>query len=108
MKDGAHARSLYDGDALVAEYDGSGTLTNRFVHGSKAAADDPLLCYVGTGTGTKRYLHADHLGSVVAVTNSSGGALLGTVATTVAIIAVASAGFLLLTGRINVRRAARS
>jgi RHS repeat-associated protein len=37
------------------------------------AADDPLLWYVGSGTGTKRYLHADHLGSVVAATNTSGG-----------------------------------
>jgi type IV secretory pathway VirB2 component (pilin) len=33
------------------------------------------------------------------------GTLLGTVATTIAIIAVASVGFLMLTGRIDVRRA---
>jgi type IV secretory pathway VirB2 component (pilin) len=35
------------------------------------------------------------------------GAVLGTVATTVAVIVVASVGFLMLTGRIDVRRAAQ-
>ena len=35
------------------------------------------------------------------------GTLLGTVATTVAIIAIAAVGFLMLTGRIDVRRAAQ-
>jgi len=35
------------------------------------------------------------------------GTLLGTVATAVAVIAVAAVGFLMLTGRIDVRRAAR-
>jgi len=35
------------------------------------------------------------------------GTLLGTVATTVAIVAVAAVGFLMLTGRIDVRRAAQ-
>ena len=64
-------RFLTDGDALVAEYDSSGNVTNRYVHGSNAAADDPLLWYVGSGTGTKRYLHADHLGSIVAATNGA-------------------------------------
>jgi len=36
------------------------------------------------------------------------GTLLGTLATVVAIIAVASIGFLMLTGRINARRAAKA
>ena len=35
------------------------------------------------------------------------GALLGSIATIVAIIAIASVGFLMLTGRIDIRRAAR-
>ena len=35
------------------------------------------------------------------------GSLLGTVATTVAVIAVASVGFLLMSGRVDVRRAAQ-
>jgi RHS repeat-associated protein len=71
-KGSADTRFLYDGDALVAEYDGSGTLTNRYVHGSNAAADDPLVWYVGAGLTSRHFLHADHLGSIVAVTNSSG------------------------------------
>jgi RHS repeat-associated protein len=70
VKGAANTRFLYDGDALVGEYDGSGNLTNRYVHGTNLTADDPLLWYVGSGTGTKRYLHADHLGSIVAATNN--------------------------------------
>jgi RHS repeat-associated protein len=72
QKGSADTRFLYDGDALVAEYDASGNLINRYVHGSNAAADDPLVWYLGGGTGTKRFLHADHLGSIVAATNASG------------------------------------
>ncbi len=73
VKSAANTRFLYDGDALVGEYDGAGNLTNRYVHGSNVAADDPLVWYVGAGTATKHYLHADHLGSIVAATNVSGG-----------------------------------
>jgi RHS repeat-associated protein len=64
-------RFLYDGDALVAEYDAAGTLKARYVHGTDAKADDPLVWY---DNGTKRWLHSDHLGSVVAVTDGSGAA----------------------------------
>jgi len=71
VKSASNTRFLYDGDALVGEYDSGGTLTNRYVHGSNLAADDPLLWYVGSGTATKRYLHADHLGSIVAATNGA-------------------------------------
>ncbi|MEG3155128.1 RHS repeat-associated core domain-containing protein, partial [Sphingomonas sp. RB1R13] len=39
------------------------------VHGSNAAADDPLVWYSGTST---RWLHANHQGSIVAVTDGSG------------------------------------
>jgi RHS repeat-associated protein len=74
----ANTRFIYDGDAMIAEYDGTGTLTNRYVHGSSAAADDPLVWYVGSGTGTKRYLHADHLGSIVAATNSGSAPTINT------------------------------
>jgi RHS repeat-associated protein len=70
VKGSANTRFLYDGDALVAEYDGTGALTNRYVHGSNTAADDPLIWYATGGT-VKRYLHADHLGSIVAATNPS-------------------------------------
>jgi RHS repeat-associated protein len=62
-------RFVYDGDALVAEYDYSGNLVHRYVHGSDTGADDPLVWYDG---GTIRYLHADHQGSIVATTNTAG------------------------------------
>lgn len=67
----ASSRFLYDGDALVAEYDGAGTMTARYVHGSDAKADDPLVWY---GNGETHWLHADLRGSIVAATNGSGGA----------------------------------
>jgi RHS repeat-associated protein len=61
---------LYDGDELVAEYNASGTLLRRYVHG--IGVDDPLVWYEGTGTSNKRYLLADERGSIVAETDQSG------------------------------------
>jgi RHS repeat-associated protein len=63
-------RLLYDGDALVAEYDSSGNLLRRYVHGP--GIDEPLVWYEGSSLATRRFLHADHEGSIVAVSNSSG------------------------------------
>jgi YD repeat-containing protein len=65
---------LYDGDAMVLEYDGYGNILNRYVHGSNAAADDPLVWYSGSGISStsRRYLHADHEGSIVATSDGSG------------------------------------
>jgi len=62
---------LYDGDAMVAEYDANGALKVRYIHG--VGVDDPLAAYIGVGTGNKRWLHADERGSIVAQTTSSGG-----------------------------------
>ncbi|HEX8586284.1 MAG TPA: RHS repeat-associated core domain-containing protein [Allosphingosinicella sp.] len=63
---------LYDGDALIAEYDGNGALLRRYVHG--AGADEPLLWFegAGVGSGNRRYLYASHQGSTMAVGDSSG------------------------------------
>jgi RHS repeat-associated protein len=61
---------LYDGDELVAEYDGSGTLLRRFVHG--AGADDPILWYEGAGVTGRRSLFAAHQGSIIAVADAVG------------------------------------
>jgi RHS repeat-associated protein len=58
---------LYDGDALVAEYDGAGTRLRRYVHG--IGADVPLVWYEGD---SRRYLEANHQGSIVAVTDGGG------------------------------------
>jgi len=63
-KGAADTRFLYDGDALVAEYDASGVLTDRYVHGSDQKADDPLVWYGVSGV---RWLHGDHQGSIVAI-----------------------------------------
>jgi RHS repeat-associated protein len=65
---------LYDGDRLIAEYNGSGTLLRRYVHG--AGADEPLLWYEGSGLTVRRGLFANHQGSIVAVTDANG-ALVG-------------------------------
>lgn len=75
---GTTTKFLYDGDALVLEYNGNATpsVNQRYVHGSNAAADDPLVWYQGSNLNTKQWLHADHLGSIVAATNSSGGSPL--------------------------------
>jgi RHS repeat-associated protein len=64
---------LYDGDELVAEYDGGGTLLRRYAHG--AGVDDPVLWYEGSGLADRRSLHADHQGSVIAVADAGGTAL---------------------------------
>jgi RHS repeat-associated protein len=67
---GATTQFLYDGDELVAEYDGSGTLLRRYVHGP--SDDDPLFWYEGSNLSDRRPLRSDHLGSIVNVANSSG------------------------------------
>jgi RHS repeat-associated protein len=64
-------RYVYDGDELIAEYS-SGTspvLLRRFVHG--AGVDDPVLWYEGTGTSGRRWLFADHQGSIVGISGAS-------------------------------------
>ena len=67
-------RFLYDGDALVAEYSGTGTMLRRYAHGSNAAADDPLVWYEGAGLATSaaRIPKANHQGSIVAHSDWSG------------------------------------
>jgi RHS repeat-associated protein len=66
----ATTRFLYDGADLIAEYNTSGTVLRRYVHGP--GADEPLLWYEGSDTPDKRYLLADERGSVIGVTNGSG------------------------------------
>ena len=61
---------LYDGANLIAEYNTSGTIITRYVHGP--GADEPIVEYDGSGTGSKTWLIADERGSIVAGTNSTG------------------------------------
>lgn len=69
----ARTQFLYDGDALVAEYDGTnGALLRRYVHGP--GTDDPLIWYEGNtlASTVRRHLRADHQGSIVAISDASG------------------------------------
>jgi RHS repeat-associated protein len=61
----------YDGDALVGEYV-AGSLTRRYVH--SGGVDEPLVQYSGAAVGAshRRYLYADHQGSVIAHSDNSG------------------------------------
>ncbi len=67
-------RFLYDGDALVAEYDASGTMLARYIHGPAAGVDDPIAEYVGrsTAASARTNLYADARGSIVMRTASDG------------------------------------
>ena len=64
------ARRQYDGAAMIAVYNTSGGLTERYVHGP--GMDEPLVMYAGSGTSNRTFLHADARGSIIAHTNSSG------------------------------------
>ncbi len=61
---------LYNNDRLSAEYNGSGTVLKRYVHGP--ATDEPLVWYEGSGTSDRRWLHGDAQGSVIAWSDGSG------------------------------------
>jgi RHS repeat-associated protein len=69
--DATTTQFLYDGDALVGEYVGS-TMTRRYVHGDQV--DEPLVQYnsASVGASYRRYLHADHQGSIIAHSDSAG------------------------------------
>jgi len=66
---------LYDGNALIAEYNGAGEMLRYYGHGSNAEADDPLIVYEKQTSGSgwhRRYLHADPRGSIVSITSWNG------------------------------------
>ena len=65
-------RFLYDGDALVAEYDGAGAMRRRYMHGP--GVDEPILVDEGSAmdcAGT-RFLNTDHQGSIIALADCWG------------------------------------
>jgi RHS repeat-associated protein len=74
---GVTTQFLYDGDALVGEYVG-GALTRRYVHGDQV--DEPWVQYNGASVAStdRRYLLADHQGSIVAQASSAGAAITKT------------------------------
>jgi RHS repeat-associated protein len=63
-------RVVHDGTTRIAEYYSSGVQTARYVHGP--GVDEPLVEYSGAGLGTRRFLHADEHGSIVAASSDSG------------------------------------
>jgi RHS repeat-associated protein len=69
---GVRREFLYDGDALVAEYEnGTNSTTKRYVHGDRV--DEPWVEYGGSSVGSanRRFLHADHQGSIITHSDSN-------------------------------------
>ena len=69
----ATSRLGYDGQDLIAVYDGTSTLLRRYVHGP--GSDEPLVWYEGAGTTDRRWLHTDERGSVIAVSDATGASI---------------------------------
>lgn len=67
---GSNTDYLYNGQQLIATYDDSGDLLQRFIPG--LGLDERFINIQG---GTSTYLHADRIGSVIAETDSSGAVL---------------------------------
>jgi RHS repeat-associated protein len=68
---GTTTNFLYDGDALVGEYNPSGGIVARYATAGPGA-DEPLVWYQGGGTATRSWLGADNLGSIVLRSDSGG------------------------------------
>ncbi len=58
---------IYDGDRVIAEYDGAGVLLRKFIY--CVGIDEPLVMETG---GAGYYYHFDALGSVAALTDANG------------------------------------
>ncbi|HYE47273.1 MAG TPA: RHS repeat-associated core domain-containing protein [Caulobacter sp.] len=70
----ATTKFLYDGVDLIAEYDSAGeNVLRKYVHGPDW--DEPLVWLEGSGTSDRRWLITDQIGSIVAVTDSTGAAI---------------------------------
>ena len=66
---GVTTQFLYEGDRLVAEYNGA-TVLRRYAHGP--GVDEPLVWYEGAGLTDRRWLHADERGSIIATSDGTG------------------------------------
>ena len=58
---------IYDGDEVIAEYNQAGEVARKYVMGP--GIDNPVLMQAGEN---RYYYHADHLGSVIALTAADG------------------------------------
>jgi RHS repeat-associated protein len=65
-------RYLYDGSDMIAAYNNADAMQNRFVFGP--ATDEALVEYsgLGTGSGVRKFLHADERGSILARSDEAG------------------------------------
>lgn len=70
VANGVTTRFLYDGARLIAEYNSSGIVVRRYIHGP--GVDEPVAWYEGAGTSDRRYFVHNHQGSVIATTDGSG------------------------------------
>lgn len=63
---------LYDGDALAEEYNSSGSVLRRYMHGP--SVDNPFVWFEGStlSISTARYLVVDRQGSVIGYSDSTG------------------------------------
>jgi RHS repeat-associated protein len=71
---GSTVRFVYDGADMIAEYNTSGNVLRRYVHGP--GIDEPLVWFEGaghsgSGTPDRRHLFADERGSIIAVEGGS-------------------------------------
>lgn len=66
---------VYSGSDMIAEYDTGGNVLRRYVHGP--GIDEPIVWYEGASvsSSTRRHLVADERGSVVLVSDDSGGVI---------------------------------
>ena len=63
---------LFDGSALIAEYNSAGGLLRRYIHAP--GQDKPVVSYEGATVtaATRRYFHSDQQGSVIAQADTNG------------------------------------
>ena len=68
--DGDTTTYVYDGGNVIAEYDDNDDLASKYIHGARV---DELVCMIDVAdSNAVYYYHYDGLGSVVALSNSSG------------------------------------
>jgi len=61
---------LYDGGHIIAEYDATGALVHKYIYGP--GVDQPICMIDVADANATYYYHFDGLGSVIALTDSSG------------------------------------
>ena len=72
--DGVVTRYIYDNEDIILELNGSNNIQAQYTHGS--GIDEPLMMKRNIGGVWKDYYyHADGLGSIVSITDESGGVI---------------------------------